>query len=125
MAFLKAHLDTSLVYKYLYLYNKITEKIYRRFSPVFNGSNRLSSVAFPDDDGGAAARGIRLQPAQPDGVRRVDGLDGPAHLQPGRLGEVLLRDPPRRRDGDIHGELQKSAALPGAAGGARGRAGSA
>ena len=45
-------------------------------------------MAFPDDDGGAAARGRLLQPTQRDGVRRVDGLDRPAHQQPGRLGEL-------------------------------------
>jgi len=45
---------------YIFSNYKITEKNYRRISPVFNGSNRLSSVEFPDDDGGGAARGRRL-----------------------------------------------------------------
>ena len=104
----------------LRLPKKITAGFHR-----FSTDLTVSQFHFPDDDGDGAARGRRLQPAQQDGVRRVDGLDGPAHQQPGRLAELLLRDPPGRRNGPLHGELQKSAALPGAAGGARGRAGSA
>ena len=126
------HYDYSIsIYICSNLNLRLPKKItagFHRFSPVFNGSTcrpSVSSVAFPDDDGGGAARGRRLKPAQRVGVRRVDGLDGPAHQQPGRLGALLHRNPPGRRNGPLHGELQKFAALPGAAGGARGRACSA
>jgi len=68
-----------------------------------------------DDDGGAA-RGQLLQPAQRDGVQGVDRLHGPPHLQPRRLGELPLRDPPGRRHGALHRALQALSALPGAAG---------
>ena len=119
------HYDYSIS---IYICSNLNLRLPKKITAGFHRFLTDLTVAhfhFPDDDGGGAARGRRLQPAQRDGVRRVDGLDGPAHLQPGRLGELLLRDPPGRRHGALPRELQKSAARPGAAGGARGRAGSA